>query len=75
MADALIAFPQSGSGSGAVVPIRAVELGDGTYAIAANTGTASGVLVSFPAVGSAGAGIVMDTVLLAGGNYALKIGP
>lgn len=75
MADTIIALPRAGVNNGASLPIKAVDLGDGTYAIAANNGTASGLLVAFPSVGGAGTSLPFDTVALGDGTYALKTSP
>lgn len=72
MADTVIALPKAGSSGGDSVPIKAIDLGDGTYAIAVSNGTTSAVSVAFPAIGSAGAVVTMATVLLDDGTYALK---
>lgn len=71
MADTLIALPRYGVSSGESLAISAVDLGDGTYALATSNGPA-GASVAFPAVGSAGAAVPIGAVVVSTGIYALK---
>jgi len=71
MADTLIALPRYGVSSGEAIPIAAVDLGDGTFALAVSNGP-SGASVAFPAVGSAGASVPFGAVIVSTGIYALQ---
>lgn len=72
MADTLIALPRYGVSSGEAIPIAAVDLGDGTFALGVSNGTSSASSVAFPAVGGAGASVPFGAVLVSTGIYALK---
>lgn len=70
--DAIISFPRT---NGGMVPVKAVDLGDGTYSLGTSTGTASGVCIFFPVAGSeSGQQLAVNTVESADpGIYLIKI--
>lgn len=83
MADTIIAmrkYGAYGSGIDATVPIKAVDLGDSTFAIAASTGTASAIYVAFPDANRSDGTMVKMATVEAGLDptntftvYALKV--
>jgi hypothetical protein len=72
MPDQIIAFPRAGGG---IVPIKAVDLSDGTYSLGTSTGSATGVCILFPVAGSqSGQQLAVNTVESADpGIYLIKI--
>lgn len=72
MPDEIIALPKYGSSSGEAVPIKAVDNGDGTYALSVSEGTISAIRVAMPQSGGSEA-IPMATVDNLDGTYSLRI--